>query len=193
MKRLFLAIALLALAAPRAGADPYRIDTAHSRITFSVRHLLGTARGEFHKFDGKIELDRAHPENSAVTATIQVASIDTGIGKRDQHLRSADFFNAQKFPELTFRSRSVNRTGPDTGDINGELTMHGITKPITLHVKPATPITGDSLPARILWRVTTDPIHRRDFGLMFSGTAEAVSGIGQDVVPVIEIEAVRAK
>jgi polyisoprenoid-binding protein YceI len=128
-----------------------------------------------------------------VTATIQVASIDTKIAKRDQHLRSAEFFDAAKFPEIIFRSRTVKRTGADSGDITGDLTMHGVSRPITLHVKLASPITGESLPARTHWQITTDPIHRKDFNLVFSGATEAVSGIGQDVVPTIEIEAVRAE
>jgi polyisoprenoid-binding protein YceI len=174
-------------------AETYRIESGQSKIAFSVRQLLGTTHGEFHKFGGRIDLDREHPERSSVTATIQVASIDTKIAKRDQHLRSEDFFNAGKFPEITFRSRSVKRTGADSGDITGDLTMHGVTRPITLHVKLATPITGDSLPARTRWQITSEPVHRKDFALMFSGTTEAVSGIGQDVVPTIEVEAVRAE
>ncbi|HEY2103475.1 MAG TPA: YceI family protein [Chthoniobacterales bacterium] len=191
MKHPGLFFTLLALLAPAVQAETYRIDSARSKITFSVHHLLGTARGEFHKFAGKIDVDREHPERSSVTATIQVASIDTKIAKRDQHLRSDEFFNAAKFPEIAFRSRTVKRTGADSGDITGDLTMHGVTRPITLHVKLATPITGNALPERTRWQVTAEPIHRKDFGLMFSGTSEAVSGIGQDVVPSIEIEAVR--
>jgi polyisoprenoid-binding protein YceI len=193
MKHFALLVTLLALVFSRVEAETYRIESAQSKIAFSVHHLLGTARGEFHKFGGKIDLDREHPERSNVTATIQVASIDTKIAKRDQHLRSEEFFNAGKFPEIMFRSRGVKQTGAASGDITGDLTMHGVTRPITLHVKLATPLTGGSLPARTRWQITSDPIHRKDFGLMFSGTAETVSGIGQDVVPTIEVEAVRVE
>lgn len=193
MKQLALFLTLLALVASPLVAETYRIDSAQSKIAFTVRQFLGTTRGEFHKFSGRIDLDREHPERSSVAATIQVASIDTKIAKRDQHLRSEEFFNAAKFPEITFRSRSVKRTGADSGDVTGDLTMHGVTRPITLHVKLATPISGDSLPARTRWQITSEPIHRKDFGLMFSGTAETVSGIGQDVVPAIEVEAVRVE
>ncbi len=87
----------------------------------------------------------------------------------------------------------MKRTGANSGDITGDLTMHGVTRPMTLHVKLASPITGDSLPARTRWQVTTDPIHRKDFNLVFSGSTEAISGIGQEVMPAIEIEAVRAE
>ena len=193
MRHIRFALAVVVVIASPVRGDNYKFDPARSKIAFQLRHLLGSARGEFHKFSGTINVDREHPERSTVTATIQVASIDTKIAKRDQHLRSADFFDAAKFPDITFRSRAVKQTGADSGDINGDLTMHGITRPITLHVKLASPITGDSLPARTRWQVTTDPIHRKDFNLMFSGTTEAVSGISQDVIPAIEIEAVRAE
>jgi polyisoprenoid-binding protein YceI len=189
----FVVTLLVVIAASALRAETYKFDPARSKIAFQLRHLLGSARGEFHKFNGTIDLDREHPERSTVTATIQVASIDTKIAKRDQHLRSAEFFDAAKFPEIIFRSRTVKRTGADSGDITGDLTMHGVSRPITLHVKLASPITGESLPARTHWQITTDPIHRKDFNLVFSGAAEAVSGIGQDVVPTIEIEAVRAE
>jgi polyisoprenoid-binding protein YceI len=179
---------LLAIAPLTARGDSYRIDPARSHIAFSVHHLLGTARGEFHKFSGTIEVDPKEPERSSVNVTIEVASIDTQIKKRDDHLISADFFNASRFPEIIFRSRSVKQTSSSSGDITGDCTMHGVTRPVTLHVKLLTPPDA----ARTRWSVTTDPIHRKDFALMFSGTAEAISGIGQDVSPSIEIEAVRA-
>ena len=149
----FALVVVVVIASPVRG-DNYKFDPARSKIAFQLRHLLGSARGEFHKFSGTINVDREHPERSTVTATIQVASIDTKIAKRDQHLRSADFFDAAKFPDITFRSRAVKQTGADSGDINGDLTMHGITRPITLHVKLASPITADSLPARTRWQVT---------------------------------------
>src|SRR5205823_116860 len=193
MKYIRFALAVLVVVASPVRGETYKFDPTHSKIAFQLRHLLGTARGEFHQFTGTIDIDREHPERSTVRAIIQVASIDTKIAKRDQHLRSADFFNAAKFSEITFRSRAVKRTGADSGDISGDLTMHGVTRPITLHVKLASPISGDSLPSRTRWQVTTDPIHRKDFNLVFSGSTEAISGIGQDVVPAIEIEAVRAE
>ncbi len=193
MKLLLISVSCLVVIASPVRGETYKFDPTHSKIAFQLRHLLGTARGEFHKFSGTIDFDREHPDRSTVTAIIQVASIDTKIAKRDQHLRSADFFDAAKFPEITLRSRAVKRTGANSGDITGDLTMHGVTRPMTLHVKLASPITGDSLPARTRWQVTTDPIHRKDFNLVFSGSTEAISGIGQEVMPAIEIEAVRAE
>src|SRR5213075_1036293 len=188
----FLFVALLFVRLS-AFAETYKIDTAHSRIAFSLHQFVSTVRGDFHRFSGTIEVDREHPERSSVTARISVASIDTKIQKRDRHLLSAEFFDAAKFPEISFKSRSVNRTGENSGDILGDFTMHGVTKPMTLHVKLATPPNGESLPDRTRWVVTTDPINRKDFGLMFSSATESISGISSSVTPTIEIEAVRAK
>jgi polyisoprenoid-binding protein YceI len=169
--------------------ESYKFDPSGSTIGFNVHQFLGTTRGNFANFSGRIEVDRERPENSSVTAQIDVRSIDTRIKKRDDHLRSAEFFNVEKFPRITFKSRSVRRTGPQSGDILGDLTMHGVTKPITLHVKLLTPINET---ARTRWSVTTDPIMRRDFNLMFAPAIESVSGISQTVAINIEIEAKRA-
>src|SRR6266481_4632880 len=115
--------------------EEFKFDQSRSTIAFTVHQYLGTTHGKFGKFSGKIDIDREHPQNSSVVAKIDVASIDTKIQKRDNHLRSHEFFNVEKFPEITFKSRSVTRTGEQSGDIAGDLTMHGVTKPITLHVK----------------------------------------------------------
>ena len=185
-----IAVAVVGLSPVASATDTYRFDAPGSTIGFSVHQFLGTTHGKFTRFSGKIEIDREHPENSSVTAQIDVRSIDTRIKKRDDHLRSAEFFNVEKFPQIAFKSQSVKRTSPQSGDILGDLTMHGMTKPITLHVKLLTPISDTS---RTRWSVTTDPIMRRDFNLMFSSAAEAVSGISQTVTINIEIEARRAE
>jgi polyisoprenoid-binding protein YceI len=187
----FIAVLVVAGLGPTASANEvYKFDPSGSTIGFTVHQFLGTTHGKFTRFSGKIDVDREHPENSAVTAQIDVRSIDTHIKKRDDHLRSPEFFNVEKFPQITFRSRSVKRTGPQSGDILGDLTMHGVTRPITLHVKLLTPINETS---RTRWAVTTEPISRRDFNLMFASAAEAVSGISQTVAINIEIEAKRAQ
>jgi len=170
--------------------ETYKFDPSGSTIGFSVHQFLGTTHGKFAKFNGRINVDLEHPENSSVTAQIDVRSIDTRIKKRDDHLRSAEFFNVEKSPQITFKSRSVKQTGPQSGDILGDLTMHGVTKPVTLHVKLLTPLNETS---QTRWGVTVDPITRRDFNLVFAPATETVSGISQTVAINIEIEAKRAE
>ena len=184
------AAAATVLSSVALAKETYKFDQAHSTIGFSVHQFLGATHGKFSKFDGRIEIDREHPENSSVTAHIDVRSIDTGIVKRDNHLRSPEFFAVEKYPAITFKSRSAKQTGPQAGDILGDLTMHGVTKPITLHVKL---LTSPDDTKQTRWSVTTDPLKRRDFNLMFGQAAEGISGIGQTVAVNIEIEAIRAQ
>src|SRR5215216_4850368 len=120
------AIVIVGLSPTASAAESYKFDPSGSTIGFSVHQFLGTTRGKFTNFSGRIEVDREHPENSSVTAQIDVRSIDTRIKKRDDHLRSAEFFDVQKFPRMTFKSRSRKRTGAQSGDIQGDLTMHGV-------------------------------------------------------------------
>jgi polyisoprenoid-binding protein YceI len=190
LRNLIAASVIAGLSSVASANDTYKFDPFGSTIGFSVHQFLGTTHGKFTRFSGKIDVDREHPENSSVTAQIDVRSIDTRIKKRDDHLRSPEFFNVEKFSYIMFKSRSVKRTGTQSGDILGDLTMHGVTRPITLHVNLITPINETS---RTRWTVTTDPITRRDFNLMFAPATEAVSGISQTVGINIEIEAKRAE
>jgi polyisoprenoid-binding protein YceI len=184
------AAAIAVLSSVARANETYKFDQSHSTIGFSVHQFLGTTHGKFTKFDGKIDVDREHPEKSSVTARIVVRSIDTGIVKRDNHLRSPEFFAVEKYPDIMFKSRSVKQTGPQAGDILGDLTMHGVAKPITLHVKL---LTSPNESKQTRWSVTTDPLKRSEFNLMFAQAAESMSGISQTVAINIEIEAVRAQ
>ena len=180
---LFLAVALGLATAPLSarGNEVYKFDPAHSTIGFQVRQFLGMVKGRFTRFSGTIEVDRDHPEQSSVVVRIQTASIDTGIAKRDEHLRES-LFNVEKYPEITFKSRRVKQTGANSGQIVGDFTMHGVTREITLNVQlVSNPETR--------WRVTTPPLRRSQFGLVFSKSAETVSMIADDVAVDIEIEA----
>src|SRR5207302_4318132 len=189
--RNLIATFVIAALSPAAWAnETYKFDPSGSTIGFTVHQFLGTTHGKFTSFSGKIDIDREHPENSSVAAQIDVRSIDTHIKRRDDHLRSPEFFNVERFPQIAFKSRSVKRTGPQSGDILGDLTMHGVTRPITLHVKLLTLISDTS---GTRWSVTTDPIMRRDFNLMFAPATESISGISQTVAINIEIEAKRAQ
>ena len=189
LRILAAAAAITVLSSAALANETYKFDQSYSTIGFSVHQFLGATNGKFTRFDGKIDIDREHPENSSVTARIDVGSIDTGIVKRDNHLRSAEFFAAEKYPAVTFKSHSVKQTGAQAGDIMGDLTMHGVTKPITLHVKLLTP-PNETRQTR--WSVTTD-LKRGEFNLMFAQAAESMSGISQTVAINIEIEAVQAR
>ena len=174
---------------PARANEIYKFDQTHSTIAFSVRHFFGAANGRFTKFNGRIEIDPEHPEKSSVTAMIRAASLDTANAKRDEHLRGSDFFDVAKFPELTFKSRSVKRTGAKNADITGSFTMHGVTREIVLHAQ----LIGSAEGGATHWHVTTAPIKRSEFDLRWSKSVEAVSMIGDEVVVLIEIEAERAQ
>src|SRR4030095_3778640 len=110
----------------------YQIDKGHSEVAFQVRHLLTKVRGHFGDFDGTIRLDEENPANSAVEVTINAASIDTQTADRDNHLRGADFFDVDKYPTLTFKSVSVTPREAGSLDVLGDLTIHGVTRQVTL-------------------------------------------------------------
>jgi polyisoprenoid-binding protein YceI len=192
--RLFLAVGLcLVVVGSSAEANEiFKFNQDHSTIAFKVRHMLGSAKGKFTKFIGTIEVDRDHPEKSSVVATIQAASIDTANAKRDEHLRTADFFNVQQYPEITFKSRRVKQTGPNTGEITGDFTMHGVTRAITLSVQLVDDPASAAKNSTTRWRVTTAPLKRSEFKLGWSKGVETVAMIGDEVSIEIQVEATRA-
>jgi polyisoprenoid-binding protein YceI len=183
---------LLITGSPALANEIFKIDPEHSSIEFKVGHFLGTTKGRFAKFSGTIDVNREHAEESSVTATIQAASIDTAVAKRDEHLRGEDFFNIRKFPEITFKSRQVKRSGPGAGEVVGDLTMHGVTRPITLRFQLVGSPESAAKSGTTRWRITAPPLKRSEFGLVWSKSVEAVSMIGDDVIIEMEIEAARA-
>jgi len=192
-KILGLVAAVLLGGALSASADEtYKIDSVHSSITFKVRHFFSYVTGDFKKFEGTIHVDMDHPEKSSVSATIDVASIDTKNDKRDEDLRSPDFFEVAKYPTITFKSKSVKKTGTESGDIIGDLTMHGVTKEITLHAKFLGKGKGMGGKAISGWQVTADPIKRADYGLNWSKAVEGTAVVGEEVTISIDVEADKA-
>jgi len=172
--------------------DTYKIDPVHSSISFKVRHFFSYVNGSFKKFEGSIHVDPDHPEKSTVTATIDVASIDTKNEKRDADLQGGDFFEVAKYPTITFKSKSVKQTGADSGDIVGDLTMHGVTKEITLHVKFLGKGKGMGGRAISGWQVTPEPIKRSEYGLTWSKAVEGTAVVGEEVTISIDVEADKA-
>jgi polyisoprenoid-binding protein YceI len=138
MSRKFLAlaglIASVALAAPATAADVYTIDKNHSDVSFQIRHIVSKVRGRFADFEGTIQIDPSKPEASSVAFTIRTASIDTNQPKRDDDLRSENFFDAAKYPEITFQSTKIETAGKDRYAVTGKLAMHGVSREITLPV-----------------------------------------------------------
>jgi polyisoprenoid-binding protein YceI len=133
---LFAAFAATPLMAqtPAAAPENWVADKAHSMTTFKIRHLMAMVTGQFRDFDVAIKIDKAAPQNSSVEFTIQAASIDTGQPSRDEHLRSPDFFEVAKYPTILFKSTAVVPKSKTQFDVTGDLTMHGVTKRITLPV-----------------------------------------------------------
>jgi polyisoprenoid-binding protein YceI len=167
----------------------YEIDPAHSEATFQVRHLITRVRGSFADFGGTIELDAEHPERSSVSVTIQAASITTRQPDRDAHLRSADFFDVERFPTLTFVSTSIAPRGDNRYDVTGTLTIRGVSKTITL------PVTHLGT-AKDPWGVekaafeTSVRINRKDFGLNWNAALETGGFlVGDDVDIHVEVQA----
>lgn len=192
MKRyLPLLLVLAAIGGPvlPARADTYKIDPVHSSIRFSVRHFFSYVNGSFKKFEGTIDFNPGQPEKSSVTATIDAASIDTQDEKRDEDLRSADFFEVAKYPTITFKSKSVKQTGADSADIIGDLTMHGVTKETTLHAKFLGKGKGMGGKAISGWQITPEPIKRRDYGMTWNRMIDGTAVVGEEVTMTIDVEA----
>jgi polyisoprenoid-binding protein YceI len=178
---------VLALAAP-ALADTYSVDKAHSEAAFQVRHILTKVRGTFRDFSGTINFDKARPENSTVEFRIKAASIDTGNQKRDDHLRSPDFFDVATHPEIVFKSTKVVSKGNNTFDVTGDFTMHGVTKSIVLPVAfLGEQKFGKGVKAGFETAVT---LNRKDYGLNWNRALESGGVlVGEEVEIAINIEA----
>lgn len=169
------------------------LDKSHSEVGFEVRHLLTRVRGRFTDFDGAIEYDADAPERSTVTFTARTASIDTGEPQRDAHLRSADFFEADRYPALTFVSRGIDRAGADEYVVTGDLTIRGVTKTIALPVTYLGAAT-DPWGNRKLGFEASIAINRKDFGLSWNAALETGGFlVGDEVKVTLLLQATAAK
>ena len=171
----------------------YSIDPMHSSIYFEITHLgLSQINGRFDKFEGKVVEDAQNVGNSSVVFTADTASIDTGVEPRDNHLRTADFFDVAQFPQLTFKSTGVE-AGRDSYILHGELTMHGVTKPVDIEFTHRGPYTmqGDKPQTRI--GVIAEPllIKRSDFGIgKTDPLPDGTMGVSDEVTVRISFEAI---
>ncbi len=182
--RLLIAALGAALAAPALAADSYTIDPRHTFPMYEVSHFgWSTQRGRFQSVSGKITLDRA-AKRGTLDVTIDVASVSTGVQKLDEHLRSEDFFNAAQHPTRTFKSRQVNFSGDKPASVNGELTMLGVTKPLTLTINSCHCAMNPFATKEACGADAVGTIKRSEFGM-----GAMTPGLGDEVRLVINVEA----
>jgi polyisoprenoid-binding protein YceI len=187
MKKLLTLTALLVLAAgARAEAVPYTIDSVHSAAHFSLRHLVSKFSSSFTKVSGTINYDAANPAASSVEASVDIASVNTANEKRDNHIKSPDFFDVARFPVATFKSKSWKKTGEDTFDITGDLTIKDVTREVVL--KATLLGTGPGMGGTTVtgWEATTT-IKRSDFNV--TGPAMLGKTLGDEVTVTLSVEA----
>lgn len=194
MKRLLLFILIAALLAPlNVLAATYTLDPAHTTIGFKVKHLMITnVKGVFEKFSGTVAIDEKDITRSKVNVTAQMASINTNIAKRDEHLRSADFFDVAKHPEMTFVSTKVERAGGDMLKVSGNLTIRGVAKPVVLLVEgPTGEIKGPMGETR-RGASATATVNRHDYGVSWNKKLDGGGFIvGDDVHITIDAELIK--
>jgi len=185
---LFAATAAGSFAPAFAAPVSYKIDPAHTAVAFIVNHVgFSNVIGRFNTVGGDVTFDKDAVEKSVVNVTIDTTSVDTNHAKRDEHLRSPDFFNAKEFPKMTFKSTKIEKTGDKTGKLHGDLTMLGVTKPVVLDVtfnkdgvSPASKLETAGFSAR-------GTVKRTEFGMKYGAPA-----IGDDIQLLIEVEAVKS-
>lgn len=186
-----LLAAILSTTLPLAAqaADSYTIDPAHTFPHFAINHLgFSTMHGRFDETSGKVTLDRA-AKSGTVDISIKTASVNTGFAKRDEHLKSPDFFNAAEFPSITYKSSKMKFKGDTPASVEGELTMNGVTKPVTLTVNDFKCGPNPMDPTKKQIKCGADAsaqIKRSDFGIKF-----ALPAVGDEVLLTFEIEAAK--
>ena len=177
-------------AAQTAGAQRYEIDSSHSSASFKVRHLMvSNVRGEFRSVAGTVVIDEVDVTRSTVDVTIDATSIDTHDEKRDQHLRSADFFDVATYPTLTFKSKRVQAGKGGGLFVTGDLSLHGVTREVTLDVEPLSPEVSDPWGNIKRGASARTRLNRKDFGLVWNATLDGGGVlVGEEVSVTIEVE-----
>ena len=177
-----------------ASVVTWKLDPAHSAAEFKVRHMMiSNVKGSLTGLTGTLTENTANPTSSSVEATIDVNTISTGDAQRDGHLKSADFFEAEKYPTMTFKSTEVKRKGEGEYAVTGDLTLHGVTRPVTFAVE------GPSAPGKDPWGNTriglsaTTKINRKDFGLAWNSALETGGVlVGEEVSLSLDVQFIKA-
>ncbi len=172
----------------------WNLDPVHSVAEFKVRHLMiSNVKGQFTGIAGTLVLDETDPLKSHVEGTIDATTINTRDAQRDAHLKSADFFDVEKYPTLTFKSTGITRTGPGELAVTGDLTMHGVTKPVVFTVEGPTPPSKDPWGNTRVGLSAVTKINRKDFGLSWNAALETGGlMIGEDVTITLDLQFVKA-
>jgi polyisoprenoid-binding protein YceI len=183
----FVLLLSLSAAAQDQNKDTWQIDPKHTAAQFSVRHLgISTVRGEFSKVSGSVQYDPANPTKSSIQATIEAASVNTRVEARDNDLRSAHFFDVEKYPTITFQSKKVEAAGAGKLRVTGDLTIHGVTKEVALDVDGPNVAPKDPQGNQRMGASATTKINRMDYGV--SGAPGAA---GDEITITIDIEMIR--
>jgi polyisoprenoid-binding protein YceI len=179
---------------PQTGTSTWNLDPVHSVAEFKVKHMMiSNVKGQFTGLSGTLTYDEQDVTNSRVEAAIDAASITTGDAQRDAHLKSADFFETEKYPKITFRSTGIERTGDGELTVTGEFTMHGVTRPVVFNVEGPTPAGKDPWGNTRVGLSATTKINRKDFGLAWNAALES-GGIlvGEIVTITLDVQFVKA-
>jgi polyisoprenoid-binding protein YceI len=186
--RILVGLLGLAVAGSVLAADALKIDRAHSHVNFEIRHLVSTVTGSFNDFEGTIQFDKADPAQSSVDFAIKTASISTGAENRDKHLQSPDFFDAEKNPQITFKSKRIAKKSAEIYDVTGDFTMHGVTKEITIPVTYLGSVKGQR--GETHGFKTNFTLNRKDYGIEWNRALDSGSVLlGDDVDVRISLEA----
>jgi polyisoprenoid-binding protein YceI len=196
MTKIFEALCLaipLMLFPAMASAATWQIDPVHTTFQFSVRHMMvSNVKGVFHKFSGEFEIDDRDLTRTKASALIEAASIDTNIEKRDDDLRSANFFDVAKYPNITFVSKKVEKTGGSGYKMTGDLTIHGVTREVVLDMEGLETVVKDPWGGMRRGATFTTRINRRDFGLTYNKLLETGGLVVGDEVKInVEVELIR--
>jgi polyisoprenoid-binding protein YceI len=188
-----IAIALLVALPVLADADTWQIDPAHTNVEFSVRHMMiSNVKGQFQKTSGTITINGNDPTSAKIEATIDATSINTRVDKRDAHLKSPAFLDVDKFPTISFKSTKVEADGPGKWKVTGDLTLHGVTKPVVLEVEGTGTPVNDPMGNTRAGASATTKINRKDFGLTWNQPLESGGVmVGDEIAISIDVEAIK--
>jgi polyisoprenoid-binding protein YceI len=188
-----IAVVALLLIPTLAPASTWQIDPDHTNIQFKVRHLMvSNVKGVFHKFSGMVDIDDKDVTRSKVTIAIDTASVDTGVAKRDEDLKSDHFFEVVKYPSMTFASRKIEKVGADNLKVTGDLTIHGITREVVLDVEGPSAAIKDPWGGMRRGASAAAKINRKDFGLTWNKVLETGGVVvGDDIAINLEVELVK--